>query len=84
MALNVRVMLSDRSASHTSTASVTATGSRRGTTSPAILFIAVMCRAPSLNTTECIPAKSFFKCAWITSGFLAWPRISSKSSSPMK
>ena len=82
--LSVRTMLEDRSASHDSTASVTATGSRSGTTSPTMDLIAVMCFAPSLNTTEWIPAKSFLRCAWITSGFFACPRISSRSSSPMK
>ena len=68
----------------TSTSGVIVTGLLRGTTSPSRDFMAIMVLHPSSNTTLCIPAKSFFRCDWITSGLVAWPRISSKSSSPMK
>lgn len=68
----------------TSTSGVIVTGLLRGTTSPSRDFIATMVLHPSSKATLWIPAKSFFKCDWMTSGFVAWPRISNKSSSPMK
>jgi hypothetical protein len=57
-----------------------------GTASPSSEFIATIADglASSSKVTEKMPAKSFFRCDWMTSGFFAWPRISSRSSSPMK
>ena len=52
MPLRLCTMFAARSASQTSTASLTTTGFRSGTTSPAMDFIAVMLPAPSVNTTE--------------------------------
>ena len=55
---------------HTSTCVVTATGALSGTTSPSNEHIAVMVVESALNFTLCMPAKSFFKCDWITLGFV--------------
>ena len=71
------------SVSHSSTLSVVVTGSS-GTTSPRLETIATICVFESLNCTLLMPWKSFLRCDWITAGFFAWPRISSRSSSPMK
>jgi len=68
----------------TSTSGVMVTGLFSGTTSPSRDFMATILLHPSSNATLCIPAKSFFKCDCITNGLVAWPRISSRSSSPMK
>ena len=68
----------------TSTSGVMVTGLFSGTNSPSRDFMATIFLHPSSNATLCIPAKSFFKCDCITNGLVAWPRISSRSSSPMK
>lgn len=68
----------------TSTSGVILTFFLRGTTSPSSDFIAMMCWQLSSKSTLWIPAKSFFKCVWMTFGFVDCPSISSKSSSPMK
>jgi hypothetical protein len=70
--------------SQSSTVSEIAIGRESGTCSPAELIIERIFVFPSTRSTLKIPAKSFFRCDWMTAGFLAWPRISSRSSSPMK
>eukprot|EP00962_Isochrysis_galbana_P019612 scaffold5708_cov107-Isochrysis_galbana.AAC.12 len=45
--------------------------------------MAIISLLPSENCTLKMPAKSFFRWVWMTAGFFDWPRISSKSSSPM-
>ena len=63
---------------------VMATGLLRGTTSLSCNVMTVIEVFPSLNSTMPMPAKSFLRCTCMTCGLVDWPRISSRSSSPMK
>ena len=69
---------------HSSTEVVIRIFLANGTSSPSRERMARMCWLASSNWTEWMPAKSFFKCDWITVGLVDWPRISRRSSSPMK
>jgi hypothetical protein len=70
--------------SQTSTSSVILIGFFIYTYSLAELIMEVIYEWFLSKSTLYIPAKSFFKWLYMTTGFFACPNISNKSSSPMK
>ncbi|GMT01198.1 hypothetical protein PENTCL1PPCAC_23372, partial [Pristionchus entomophagus] len=82
--LRVSCISSDNCCSQTSTCGTILIGFERLTVSPWAETIAVIEVASGEKSTRILTWKSFLRCCWITAGFVLWPRISRRSSSPMK